>query len=118
MIVTIRRTFASSRMTFGQMSMGDIQCSTLEPPMPMFQTRGETAIPEGQYPMILRGDDILVEGVPHRHGIVLGREIVYGMSTRDTVVLKQNEAHAMFHQPIAEAILRGDDVLLDVVNPR
>jgi hypothetical protein len=118
MIVTIRRTFTSSRMTFGQMSMGSMQCSTLEPPMPMFQTKGEAAIPEGQYPMAMSGDDIVVEGIPHRHGVVLGRDIVYGMSVRDTMVVKREEAHAIFHKPIAEAISRGDDVLLDVVNTR
>jgi hypothetical protein len=118
MIVTLRRTFASSRMTFGEMSMGSVQCSTLEPPMPLFQSRGETAIPEGQYPMLLDGENIVVDGVPNRSSIVLGREIVYGLSTRDAVVLKQKEAHEIFHNPIAAAIKRGDDVMLDVFNPR
>lgn len=118
MIITIRRTFASSRLTLGQMSMGEKQCSTLESPLPMFQSRGDVAIPEGQYPMAMEGDDIVIEGIPHRSGIVLGRQIQLGMSSTGVTMLRREEAHTLFHKPIAEAIAHGDDVLLDVINPR
>lgn len=117
MIVTVRRTFASSRITMGQMSMGEILCSTMEAPLTMFQSRGETAIPPGQYPLVMAGHDITVDGIPHRQDIVLGRDIVYGLATKDGCVFKQREARALFYPAIIEAIERGDDVLLDVINP-
>lgn len=114
MIVTIRRTFASDRMTVGQMSMGAMMCSTLEPPLGMFQSRGARAIPEGQYPLVLQGDDIVVD----TEQVVLGRQIQYGLSNRGPQLLKCEEAAALFHPAISEAIAAGEDVLLDVVNPR
>lgn len=118
MIVTIRRTFASSRMTVGQMSMGDAQCSTLEPPLRLFQSRGDAAIPEGQYPLLLENEQIVVDGVPQQSDIVLGRQIRYGLSNHGPVLVKQSEAQAIFYPRIVDAIRRGDDVLLDVINPR
>jgi hypothetical protein len=113
-IVTIRRTFASDRMTVGQMSMGAMMCSTLEPPLGMFQSLGARAIPEGQYPLRLHGDDIVVDST---HA-VLGQQIQYGLSNRGPVLLKCREAEALFHPAISEAIVAGEDVLLDVINPR
>jgi hypothetical protein len=113
-IVTIRRTFASERMTAGQMSMGAMMCSTLEPPLAMYQSRGAKAIPEGQYPLVLQGEDIVVDSTY----AVLGRQIQYGLSNRGPILLKCQEAEALFYPAITEAIMAGEDVLLDVVNPR
>lgn len=118
MIISLRRTFASRRITLGQLSMGEAMCSTMEPPLAVFQGKGEQAVPEGQYPLIMEGDDVVVDGIPHRHGVVLGRDIAYGLSTKDGSIFKQKEARALFYPAILDAIQRGDDVLLDVVNPR
>jgi hypothetical protein len=104
-------------MTTGQMSLGEIMCSTLEPPLGKFQQKGLLAIPEGQYPMTLDGDDIEVN-IPEKDPVVLGRDIKYGLSNRGPVLLKQQEAQVLFHPAIVDAIRNGDDVLLDVVNPR
>jgi hypothetical protein len=117
-IISLRRTFASRRMTLGQMSMGETMCSTMEPPLQTFQSKGEQAVPEGQYPLVVEGDDVLVDGIPHRDHVVLGRDIAYGLSTKDGSIFKQKEAKALFYPAILGAIKRGDDVLLDVVNPR
>lgn len=114
MIVTLRRTFASSRMTAGQLSMGDVMASTIEPPLKMFQSRGQVALPEGQYPLTLSGDDLVIEGT----GMVLGRQIRYGLSSQGAMLLRQPEAAELFQPSIAQAITMGDDVLLDVIDPR
>lgn len=118
MIVTVRRSFADSRMTFGQLSMGALVCSTMEPPLMMYRTPGESAIPEGQYPLQLDGEKIVVTGIPHRHGVVLGRQIRYGLGVEGRSLLQQDEAAELFRPSLIAALQGHDDVLLDVINPR
>lgn len=117
MIVVIRRTFASSRMTVGQLSVGQSMFCTLEPPLAAFQQRGPAAIPAGQYRLVLQDDELTVLRA-EQPTVVLGREIQYGMGNQGAALTKVDKARAIFHPLVAGALREGDDVLLDVMDPR
>jgi hypothetical protein len=144
MIATLTRKIVTPRSTIGLLVVNDKLCDTLEDAIRPVKISGETCIPPGQYVLKLRTDgskspEYLERFGPDFHKGMLwlqdvpGFEYIYihiGNSPDDTkgcilvgstvstdFIGGSEAAYREIYPVLAGAILAGDDVLIDVVNP-
>jgi hypothetical protein len=139
MIIKLQRLVASKLSTIGQLVFEDVMASTLEDPMRLVKLRGDTCIPAGQYELKLRTEGgkspIYQKRYPEMHHGMLwlqdvpNFEYVYihigntpadteGMGAGKDAITSSAAAYELIYPRIAKAIMDGDDVLIDIENPR
>lgn len=144
MIVTVQRDVLSPNSTIGHLRVMSKDCFTLEDPVRQIKLHGRTAIPAGQYVLKLRTEGgmdlryaarfgnwhkgmLWLQDVPHFEYVYLhiGNTpedtegcILLGSTVGRDRIGNSEIAYREVYPVIAEAILDGDDVLIDVLAPK
>lgn len=142
MIITIQRLVDDNVCTIGSITVNTFVGSTLEPPFHAVKIAGKTRIPAGQYVLALRTDGGMNETYRQKFGDwhkgmlwlqdVPGFEDVYihignfphdtlgcilvGTSSGKDVVNESTMAYRTFYPQVADAILNGEEVIVDVMD--
>jgi hypothetical protein len=144
MMIVIQRQILTSLSTIGSLVVNELQCATLEDPVRAVKIWGHTAIPAGTYVLKLRTEGPKYEQYLARFGpdfhkgmlwlqdipnftdvyIHIGNTpadtegcILVGTGQATDSISNSEVAYRAIYPSIAAAILAGDDVMVDVLDP-
>lgn len=145
MVITMKRVRQSKVSTIGAMQVGNFEVFTLEDPHRDVKVKGDTRIPAGRYKIKLRDEGgmtntyrkmfgadwhkgmLWLQDVPNFEFIYIhvGNSpkdtlgcILVGMSASNDYVHRSRDAYRAIYPPIRDAILAGEEVIIEVEDER
>lgn len=142
MLIKIQRMVVSLNSTIGHLSLDEFSCNTLEDAPHQVKIHGETCIPAGQYQIRLRTQGskspAYAKKYPDMHKGMLWLQdvpnfeyvyihignfpkdtegcILVGLGSGKDSVTGSAAAYEALYPRVADAIERGEDVLIDIVD--